>query len=159
MGNGIEFRVPFIKKKILELSLQNNLYLLHQSKKYTKVILRKVAEKYFSKEHIYRNKIGFSTPINRWMRNKKGFGEVMNILSEKKTLERGIYDSSNIIKLLNDFYKYPDEKKIFSNAGKFWNLFNLEVWIRTMIVKISELYLKMVFIANVNNFFLLKKKI
>ena len=84
MGNGIEFRVPFIKKKILELSLQNNLYLLHQSKKYTKVILRKVAEKYFSKEHIYRNKIGFSTPINRWMRNKKGFGEVISILSEKK---------------------------------------------------------------------------
>ncbi len=139
MGNGIEFRVPFIKKKILELSLQNNLYSLHQSKKYTKVILRKVAEKYFSKEHIYRNKIGFSTPINRWMRNKKGFGEVISILSEKKTLERGIYDSSNIIKLLNDFYKYPDEKKIYSNAGKVWNLLNLEVWIRTMIEKKSEL--------------------
>ena len=109
------------------------------NKNYSKQLLRSVSERYFTKKHIYRPKIGFSVPINSWMRNKSGFGEYIDILKEKKTLERSIYNSKNINKLIYNFYNYPNESHKFSNAGKIWNLLNLELWIRSFIDKKSQL--------------------
>ena len=51
-----------------------------------------------------------------------------------------IYNQKNIKKLVNNFYELPNEKHEFSNAGKIWNLLNLELWIRCFIEKKSELY-------------------
>ena len=139
MANSIEFRVPFIDKKILELSMTNQVKRIYLNKNYSKQLLRSVSERYFTKKHIYRPKIGFSVPINSWMRNKSGFGEYIDILKEKKTLERSIYNSKNINKLIYNFYNYPNESHKFSNAGKIWNLLNLELWIRSFIDKKSQL--------------------
>tara|TARA_B100001027_G_scaffold163669_1_gene116012 strand:- start:284 stop:1816 length:1533 start_codon:yes stop_codon:yes gene_type:complete len=139
MANSIEFRVPFIKEKLLNISLHNNSKLIIKNKKFSKQILREIAIKYFKKEHVYRPKIGFSTPINTWIRNKNGFGEFIEILNEKRTLDREIYNSKNIVKLMKNFYKYPNENPNNSYAGKIWNILNLELWIRTIIEKKAQL--------------------
>ena len=139
MANSVEFRVPFLKAELLDMSILNNSTSIFRSKIYTKIILRKLAEKYFKKSHIYRPKIGFSIPINNWMRNKKGFGEYIDFLREKKTLERGIYNKNKLTKLIDNFYKFPKEDYIFSNAGKIWNILNLELWIRSFVEERQEL--------------------
>ena len=139
MANSIEFRVPFLDKKLFELSQLNNAQKNFYSKKYSKYLLRKIAEKYFKKKHIYRPKVGFSVPINNWMRNSSGFGEYVSILSEKKTLNRSIYNSKKILELIKNFKKYPNESHNYSNAGKIWSLLNLELWIRSFVEKKDEL--------------------
>ena len=73
------------------------------------------------------------------MRNKKGFGEYIDFLREKKTLERGIYNKNKLTKLIDNFYKFPKEDYIFSNAGKIWNILNLELWIRSFVEERQEL--------------------
>ena len=139
MANSIEFRVPFIKEKLLNISLYNNSKSFIKNEKHSKQILREIASKYFKKEHVYRPKIGFSTPINTWMRNKNGFGQFIEILNEKRTLDREIYNSKNILKIIKNFYKYPNENPNNSYAGKIWNILNLELWIRTIIEKKTQL--------------------
>ena len=95
MANGVEFRVPFIDKNLLKLSISNQKYGIVQNKKISKYLLKIIGEKYFKKKHIYRPKVGFSTPINFWMRNKKGFGEILDILIDSKTTNREIYNQKN----------------------------------------------------------------
>jgi len=128
MAGSIEARVPYLDEKIFKLAqkLPKNLKSNSIENKY---ILKKVAERYFPKEFIYRKKNGFSMPINRWMKEENFIKEYISILNEKRTLSRSIYNSNSIKKLINDF-KFKKDSFINSNAGKLWSLINLELWIR-----------------------------
>ena len=128
MAGNIELRVPYLHEKIFKLAqkLPKNLKSNSIENKY---ILKKVAERYFPKEFIYRKKIGFSMPINKWMREENFIKEYISILNEKRTLSRSIYNSNSIKKLINDV-KFKKDSFINSNAGKLWCLINLELWIR-----------------------------
>ncbi len=80
MANGIEIRVPFLSlsllkylnKVILKEKIKNNV---------TKFILKKIAENYFDKRFIYRKKMGFDYPLNKWI-NK----EHVNFLKDHKNI-------------------------------------------------------------------------
>ena len=80
MANGIEIRVPFLSlsllkylnKIILKEKIKNNV---------TKFILKKIAENYFDKRFIYRKKMGFDYPLNKWI-NK----EHVNFLKDHKNI-------------------------------------------------------------------------
>ena len=69
MAGSIEFRVPYLDESIVDFSkkIPVNLKSNFLSNKF---ILKKVAEKYYDKEFIYRPKNGFSMPINYWMKKK-----------------------------------------------------------------------------------------
>ena len=66
MANGIEIRVPFLSlplikylnKIVLKEKIRNNT---------TKFILKKISENYFDEEFIYRKKMGFDYPLNKWI--------------------------------------------------------------------------------------------
>ena len=68
-------------------------------------------------------------PINQWMKIKKFRNFFVKILCESKTLKRGIYNNSEIKKLIKDF-KNNKDKKVNSITNKIWLLVNLELWIR-----------------------------
>ena len=132
MANSVEFRVPFINKKLYQASLNlDNSFKINNGE--TKYILKKIAENHFHKKHIYRPKIGFSTPINKWIRNKKLFGNYIKLLEEKKFKERGIFEKREIDLLLKRFYDNPKESPNYSNAGLIWSILNLEIWMRYFI--------------------------
>ena len=128
MAGSVEFRVPYLDEKIYELlkEFPTNLKL---NKNINKFLLKKVAERYLPKKFIYRKKIGFSMPINNWMKKSNFIEEYVSILNENRTLSRNIYNSNSIKKLINDF-KFKKDSFINSNAGKLWSLINLELWIR-----------------------------
>ncbi len=69
MFTSLELRTPFLDRPLLDFvsSLPAD-YLIHEG--VNKYITKKIAEKHFSREFIYRPKMGFSIPIGQWMRGE-----------------------------------------------------------------------------------------
>ena len=97
----------------------------------TKFILKKVAERYLPTKLIYRKKIGFSVPINKWISQGKHMNKHLDLLRDKRTLNRRIYNFSIINNILKN--KLKDHTFVNSNSGFIWSLLNLEIWIRMFI--------------------------
>jgi asparagine synthase (glutamine-hydrolysing) len=78
MFNSLELRTPFLDKDLINFSSSLPYdFIMHGGE--NKYITKKIAEKHFSKELIYREKQGFGIPIGQWMRNvwKNQFEEVV----------------------------------------------------------------------------------
>lgn len=69
MANSLEARVPFLDRRIVEFteSLPSKFKLRHFNGKY---LHKKAAEKWLTREVIYRKKKGFANPIDRWLREQ-----------------------------------------------------------------------------------------
>lgn len=76
MAHSVENRVPFLDHKIIEYLFSINPGLVYKNQE-LKYLLKKVAERYLPKEFIYREKKGFSAPIQ---------GKLM-VNSAKKSME------------------------------------------------------------------------
>lgn len=75
MAASIESRVPLLDYRIVEFA--NRLpdgY--RQGRGQTKLILKKVAERYLPREVIYRRKSGFGVPLSDWFRSNQGLGKL-----------------------------------------------------------------------------------
>lgn len=66
MAHGVEVRVPFLDKELVEFSTKIPPELKMKGME-TKYILKKVAERYLPKEVIYRSKTGFGAPVRDWI--------------------------------------------------------------------------------------------
>ena len=133
MAGSIEARAPFLDEKLFEFSktLPTNLKTQNKSSKY---LIKKLSEKFFTKKFIYRKKIGFSMPLNEWMKKSKFKKFFTDILLNPLTLSRGIYNTRELIKLIKIFNKGNDKNKN-SYANKIWVLVNFELWMRMFIDK------------------------
>lgn len=66
MGVGLEMRVPYLDNRLVDFAINTPLkYKVSFSK--TKYLLKKVAERYLPKDIIYRKKMGFGIPTERWL--------------------------------------------------------------------------------------------
>ena len=105
MFNSLESRLPFLDKNIQNFSqLVPQDFKMNQN--YGKIILKKTLEKYIPSHLIYKPKMGFSVPIDNWLRvelkdfaletlNKKSLFEQNNLnyntnLSHKSPVFFGI---------------------------------------------------------------------
>ncbi|MBA58494.1 MAG: asparagine synthase (glutamine-hydrolyzing) [Gammaproteobacteria bacterium] len=131
MAASVEFRDPFLDHEVVESSLSISSK-LKVSGDLTKVVLKKISERYFPKKQIYRPKVGFPIPLNAWLRDRKYFGQYIDILREARFLDRDFIDRRNVTKMLDDFYKGNDTF-YYSIGGRIWILLNLELFIRMMI--------------------------
>ena len=87
-------------------------------------MLRKIGDKYLPKKISKAKKLGFPLPMNDWMKDKK----VKEILLDKKTFDRGIYNRKNLEKFLN--YDKKDSDPYDFNGKKIWMILNVELWMR-----------------------------
>jgi asparagine synthase (glutamine-hydrolysing) len=83
------------------------------------------------REALYRPKQGFALPLVHWMRNE--LKDVLMILLEPRTLQRGYFEADGIRKLMND-HLYGG--KIFT--GRIWRLLMFELWHRNFLEKFSK---------------------
>jgi len=143
MAASVEARVPFVDHRLVEFAFtiplkyklkwksendKENVKTLMSNKisenfDIPKYILKKSYEHMIPKEILYRKKMGFPVPLNKW------FGGSFNsyakeILLSKKAKERGIYNIKNIEKWLNSNKLSTDH----SFAMKIWMLINLEIF-------------------------------
>ncbi len=123
MASGIEGRLPFCS----DLILKNRFGILDnkiQNENEGKIIIKKIASKYFPKDFVYRKKVGFSSPFGDWCSDKKYW--------------RNYYD-----KLDKDFIGYISDPSFFTkhnamdeskekwsgqNLNIIFNYINISLW-------------------------------
>ena len=141
MATSVEARVPFVDHRVVEFAATIpikyklkwkkekpiNLMSDKISEEYDipKYVLKKTFEKYLPKEVLYRKKMGFPVPLNRW------FGGEFNsyakrILLSKKAINGGIYNREYIKEILNSNLLFENH----SLAMKIWMLINIELFVR-----------------------------
>jgi asparagine synthase (glutamine-hydrolysing) len=122
MANSLELRVPLLDHRLLEFaaSLPAHYKLNGFTLKY---IWKKALSKRVPDKILKRRKAGFPVPYEFWMRNNFK-GQIRDILTDRKTIERGYFQRTAVEKLINansDFGTYS--KEVFS-------LVALELWHR-----------------------------
>jgi asparagine synthase (glutamine-hydrolysing) len=128
MLNSLEVRVPILDHVFVEwvAGLPPEWKLRGNQQKY---ILRKLAERVgVPREVIYRQKQGFSLPLVHWMRHE--LKDMLMILLEPRTLERGYFAAAGIRKLMDDHLVRGK-----TMTGRIWRLLMFELWHRNFLEK------------------------
>jgi len=128
MAHGIEVRVPFLDKELVELSCQIPPELKMKGKE-TKYILKKVAERYLPKDVIYRPKTGFGAPVRDWIIRDLSF-KISDYLSKDQIEKRGIFDYESIQKLITS-----NKSGKIDASYTIWCLLAIESWMRQFVDK------------------------
>jgi asparagine synthase (glutamine-hydrolysing) len=123
MATGVEVRVPFLDKELVEFSLKipTNLKMKGITTKY---ILKKVMEKYLPHEVIYRSKSGFGAPIRKWIIEDMD-QTIQKYLSKRNIEKRNIFDFEEIQKLIAD-----NKKGTIDASYTIWTLLSIESWMQ-----------------------------
>jgi asparagine synthase (glutamine-hydrolysing) len=128
MLNSLEVRVPILDHVFVEwvTGLSPEWKLRGNQQKY---ILRKLAERVgVPREALYREKQGFSLPLVHWMRNE--LKDMLMILLEPRTLERGYFAADGVRKLMDDHLHRGK-----TMTGRLWRLLMFELWHRNFLEK------------------------
>lgn len=119
MVSGLEGRVPFLDHRIVEFGVSLPASLKIQQKT-GKVFLRKWAERYLPKEHIWSKKSGFSVPVSEWMR-----GETLHKLEKYLLNQPGIrewFRAEGIRALVRHQHKKENVSMVL------WRLWQFGLW-------------------------------
>jgi asparagine synthase (glutamine-hydrolysing) len=123
MAHGLEVRTPF-----LDTALVNFLARVPGDTKMrggeTKALLKRVAQRYFPGEMVFRPKEGFVMPIQRWFLN--GLTPyVMDTLSPSRLAAHGLFDGAAVSRLVGEYYGGRHE-----HAQKILALVTFQEWHR-----------------------------
>lgn len=119
MANGVEGRVPFLDRSLVEaaLAVPPEIRAPHQEQK---GLLREIASSYLPQSVIRAPKQGFASPMQNWMGKELGT-LVAGLLQSPQALNRGVWTKKSIDYLLQDKRK---------NAFKLYSLAILELSIQ-----------------------------
>lgn len=123
MGASVEARVPFLDHKVVEFAAKLPPHLKVKGLR-TKVLLKKVAERYAPHELIYRRKVGFTVPLSDWFAGPLS-GFVKRVLLSDRCLERGYWRPEVLVRIVKDHL----ERRVDREQG-IWVLLALELWHR-----------------------------
>jgi asparagine synthase (glutamine-hydrolysing) len=128
MAHGIEVRVPYLDKELVDLSckIPQNLKMKGLETKY---ILKKVAERYLPQDVIYRSKTGFGAPVRDWITSDLS-EMISRYLSKDQVEKRGIFDYEAIRKLIKE-----NQSGKIDASYSIWCLLAIESWMRQFVDK------------------------
>ncbi len=121
MSVSLEGREPFLDQHIIEWAAQlPSEYKYYNGEK--KYILKQIVHKYVPENIMKRPKMGFGIPVETWLA-KELKDLVMENLSNENLKKHGLFNVSEVEKILSDFYKGRTEKYL-----KIWNLLMFQIW-------------------------------
>jgi asparagine synthase (glutamine-hydrolysing) len=128
MAWGLESRVPIVDRNVFEFAARvpENIKL---PKGELKGLLRSAVAPYLPSSIMDRkDKMGFPTPLNLWMKKDLGnfIREIFLVGAERK---RGFYDPSDLLKHMEGEGDY---------SRNIWGLMNIEMWMQTFVDRASE---------------------
>jgi asparagine synthase (glutamine-hydrolysing) len=126
MGAGIEARVPFLDHKLVEFAARVPHHLKVSGLR-SKIVLKRLAERYIPRETIYRRKVGFTVPLTRWFAGPWR-GLVSDVLLSDRCLERGYYDAGAVRAIVRDHV----DSRVDREQG-IWLMLALEIWHRLFV--------------------------
>ena len=120
MANSLELRVPFLDKKMLELSTRiPSRY--RAANETTKIALRGAAIKQLPERTANKKKLGFPVPLNDWLREDKYYHKVKAAF--QSDIAEKFFVTSELIKLLDD---HKNGKAL--NMQKIWSFYTFILW-------------------------------
>lgn len=120
MANSLELRVPFLDKKMLELSTRiPSCY--RAANETTKIALRGAAIKQLPERTANKKKLGFPVPLNDWLREDKYYNKVKAAF--QSDIAEKFFVTSELIKLLDD---HKNGKAL--NMQKIWSFYTFILW-------------------------------
>lgn len=120
MANSLELRVPFLDKKMLELSVRIPTR-YRAANETTKIALRKAAIKQMPERTANKKKLGFPVPLSDWLREDKFYNKVKSaFLSE---ISEKFFVTEELMKLLDD---HKNGKAL--NMQKIWSFYTFILW-------------------------------
>ncbi len=127
MANSLELRVPFLDKKMLELSVQIPTRYRVDGET-TKVALRRAALKQIPERTANKKKLGFPVPLNDWLRQDKYYQIVKKAFESKEAAK--FFNQKAILKLLED---HKEGKAL--NMKKIWTVYSFLLWYEEFFIK------------------------
>ncbi len=121
MANSLEVRVPFLDKEVIEFSntIIPKYGITHTT---AKLVLRKLLNKFVSKELIDLPKKGFSIPIDVWLKNELK-EDVIHCILNKPFYGSEFIDQGVLKEIVSDFY---NDK--FVDYWGIWHLYSWQKW-------------------------------
>ena len=123
MMNSIEVRTPLVDKEVIEFACNIphhlNFRKTENNNYQGKLLIKKILEKYFPEDFIYRKKSGFSIPVNYWFgEDSKLFKYSMEVLTDRGANILGYFKKDAVIEVINSDFK-----------DLIWLLLFLEEWL------------------------------
>jgi asparagine synthase (glutamine-hydrolysing) len=123
MAHGLEVRVPFLDKKIVEFAAR--IPFEYKIKGLTsKYILKKTFARYLPKEILKQRKQGFTIPISAWLRNDLG-NMAFKILMSRSLEKRDLFKKKQLRWMLEEHRSGRQEL-----GHRIWSLVVFEIWAR-----------------------------
>ena len=120
MANSLELRVPFLDKKMLELSTRiPSRY--RAANETTKIALRGAPIKQLPERTANKKKLGFPVPLNDWLREDKYYNKVKAAF--QSDIAEKFFVTSELMKLLDD---HKSGKAL--NMQKIWSFYTFILW-------------------------------
>lgn len=120
MANSLEVRVPFLDKKVMELSEKLPLkYKVNAPK--TKIALRAAADRVIRSKTAEKKKLGFPIPIRVWLREEQYYNRVKTMFNTKEAAQ--FFDLKYLNQLLEE---HKCEKH--DNSRKIWTVYIFLIW-------------------------------
>ena len=126
MATGVEVRVPFLDKDLVEFSTKIPPRLKMKGVT-TKYLLKKMMERYLPNDIIYRSKAGFGAPVRQWILHDLE-PTIDNYLSQKSVKKRGIFDYTQVQQLIAE-----NRKGEIDASYSIWSLLAIESWCRQFV--------------------------
>jgi asparagine synthase (glutamine-hydrolysing) len=123
MAAGIESRVPFLDHRVVEFAARLPAQLKVNGLR-SKIVLKRLAERYVPRAAVYRRKIGFVVPLARWFAGPWR-GLLSEVLLSARCLDRGHYNPDAVRAVVADCHQGRVERE----QGA-WMLLALELWHR-----------------------------
>jgi asparagine synthase (glutamine-hydrolysing) len=126
MASGVEARVPFLDHIFVEYAAGLPPAFKAKGTR-TKILLKKLAEKYIPHETIYRRKVGFTVPLTPWFQGPlKSF--VREILLSERAMARGYFKPQALTRLVEEHLGGKVDR-----GRSLWTLLSLEIWHRLFV--------------------------
>jgi asparagine synthase (glutamine-hydrolysing) len=131
MAHSLEIRPPFLSQELIHFARNLDFSSLFSKEYETKYILKKLGEKFFSRDFVYRKKDGFALPLERWMRSQFGTSwideKLRNSVHTENTDSQSVLDFEKARKFVRDFQeaKHNDFYQVFK-IGIFLRVFEKE---------------------------------
>ena len=74
---------------------------------------------------VHRKKVGFGVPIAEWLRNNKGLGRYLELLTDRTFKERGYFFYKEVGRMIAEHRKCE-----IDHSEALWALLNFELWCR-----------------------------
>ena len=120
MANSLELRVPFLDRKMLELSTRIPTR-FRAANETTKIALRGAAIKQLPERTANKKKLGFPVPLNDWLREDKYYNKVKAAF--QSDIAEKFFVTGELMRLLDD---HKSGKAL--NMQKIWSFYTFILW-------------------------------